>query len=261
MIQACLDEGSTHDSAVLTCVGGYLFEPENAIRFQTEWNKVLEPFASRGVTYFHAAPCACPDDNFVFLKPEERKYLFRELVTLTKATARLGFAAELERSVFLNWKRDNPSIAPLVGSVYASCCLQCLLFIKEWAQRENYTDGIAYKFEAIGEQKDGKQKGRGSPFENEVRSLMDAVEGDFALREAFRWAGYEYHPKGQMRALEAADLLAWTYPKLLDKTNEYVRIAKGLLLKGGLPHLCTTVTPTALSFHAMFNESHNLRRK
>jgi hypothetical protein len=64
-----------------------------------------------------------------------------------------------------------------------------------------------------------------------------------------------------MRALEAADLLAWTHPKLLDKKSEYVRIAKGLFAKGGLLHLCTTITPTALTFHALFNESHNLRNK
>jgi hypothetical protein len=189
VIQAFLDEGSTHDDAPLTCVGGYLFHPEAAVRFQSEWNKILKPFASRGVTYFHAAPCACPDDNFVFLKPEERKYLFREIVTLTKATALLGFAAELEKSVFLDWQRDNPSIASLIGSRYASCCLQCLLFIKEWAKKENFTDRIAYEFEAIGEQKTGKQKGRGSPFENEVRRLMHSVESHPALSEAFRWGG------------------------------------------------------------------------
>jgi hypothetical protein len=261
LMQAFLDEGSTHGGAPLTCVGGYLFEPEAAIRFQAEWNKVLQPFADKGVTCFHASPCAYPDDEFVQLREVERKYLFRELVTLTKATARLGFVAELEDAVFKEWQIANPSIASLVGSKYATCCLQCLLFIKRWVQRENYLGGINYAFEALGEQKHGKQKGRGNPFEKEVRALMAEVAGNPGLTEAFRWAGDSFHPKGQMRALEAADLLAWTHPKLHDRTNEYVRIAKGLFVRDGLLHLRTTITPTALSFHAIFNESHNLRRK
>lgn len=255
-IRCFLDEGSTHESAPLTCVGGYLFDPESATVFQSEWNEILKPFASRGIVYFHATDCAFPDGEFTNLFEEERKYLFRELVALTRKHARFGFVAELEAALLKEWRAANPTISAWCGSRYAICCLQCLMFIKGWAEREHYEGQIAYEFEA---QRD-KNKGKGNPFENEVRKLMGKISSSPKLSANYMYAQDSYNAKGTLRPHEAADLLAWTYPKL-DRQNatDFVKIGKGLFREGSLPHQCTMVTHAALSFQAVFNSEHGLR--
>jgi hypothetical protein len=261
VMQACLDESGTHDKARVTCVGGYLFEPKAASDFQNEWRQKLRPFAARGVTYFHAAECEEPDRQspFINLNDAERLSLFGDLVALIGRTAKVGFVAEVEDSVFDEWMVGNPTVNQFVGSKYISCCLQCFRFIAAWSDKTDDEQKIHYFFERVGKpQKNGKGC---HPFDEERAALMNAVAANSNLTQAFRYAGDTNFPKGEMHTLEAADLLAWSYAGLRKKRpTDYTLIARRLFLKdSGVRHLCTTVTPGALTAAALFNEEHGLR--
>ena len=252
--QAFLDESCTHDSAPLTIVGGYLFKPLNAEEFQNSWHKTLKPFATRGITHFHAAACAYPNDEFVDLLEEERKFLFREMVALIGRTAKLGFVIELENSVYNAWRIDNPTVNSLVGSKYAACCFQSFMFIRHLLQKEDESMKIHYAFERI-----GQGKGKGHPFDRERDDLLRAIEASPRLTDAFRYGGKSHFPKGEMHALEAADLLVWTYSSLYGPLNPYTKIARRIFANGGIPHRATVVTPTALTYIATLNETHGIK--
>ena len=250
----------------MTCVGGYLFEPKAASEFQDEWRKRLHPFVSRGVTHFHAVECAEPDkkSSFANLNAAERLSLFGELVTLIEHTAKVGFVADVEDSVFEQWMIDNPSIRSLVGSKYISCCLQCFRFLSRWGERTHDERPVHYFFENVGDLRkdENDNRKRAHLFDKERAALMNEVAGNPKLGQAFRYGAYTHFPKGEMHALEAADLLAWAHSGLRNKRpTDYARIARRLFRRDGkVRHLCATITPAALTATALFNEGHGLRR-
>lgn len=259
--QACLDESGTHAAARVTCVGGYLFDPKAATDFQNAWREKLRPFTDKGVTHFHAAECEEPDikSPFINLNDAERLSLFGDLVALIERTAKVGFVAEVEDSVFDEWMASNPTINQLVGSKYISCCLQCFRFIAHWSGKTEDQEKIHYFFENVG---DLRENGKGAhEFDKERAALMTAIAANSRLIQAFRYGGDTHLPKGEMHVLEAADLLAWTYAGLRNKRpTDYALIARRLFLRSGsVRHLCATITPWALTATALFNEEHGLR--
>ena len=252
--QAFVDESCTHDNAPLTVVGGYLFTPHAAEEFQTLWHERLRPLADKGVTCFHAAACAAMDEEFINLNDAERRSLFHDLVVLTRKTAMLGFIAEIEDSVYKSWREENQTVNSLVGSKYAACCLQSFMLLNEAAIKEQQREAIHYFFERVGE-----NEGKRHPFDRERDDLMGAIAASDKLSRPFRYGGYSQLPKGEMHALEAADLLVWTYSSLKEPLTEYTKISRGLFAKGGPAHLCSPVTAMSLTFIALLNDEHSIR--
>lgn len=249
-----VDESCTHDAAPVTIVGGYLFTPQAALGFQNSWRERLRPLADKSITSFHASPCAAKDEEFVNLNDAERLSLFHDLVALTRKTAMLGFVAEVKDSVYKSWRKENPTVDSLVGSKYAVCCLQSFMLLNEAAKKENERKSIHYFFERVGE-----GKGKGHPFDKERDDLIRAIEASSKLVRMFRYGGSTRTPKGEMHALEAADLLVWTYSSLKHPVTKYTKISRGLFAKGGPEHLCTPVTPMSLTFIALLNDEHGIR--
>ena len=249
--QAFVDESRTQDTDPLTVVGGYVFTPDAAEGFQNTWSERLRPLASKGIACFHAAPCAANDDEFLNLNYAERISLFRDLVDLTRKTAVFGFVAEVEDSVYKSWRQGNPTVNSLVGSKYAACCLQSFMLLNEHLEDKKQ---LHYFFERIGETKEKRH-----PFDKERDDLMGAIEANDRLSRTFRYGGYSRLPKGEMHALEAADLLVWTYSSRKEKPTEYTRIARGLFAKDGPAHVYSPVTPMSLTFIALLNDEHGIR--
>lgn len=252
--QAFLDESCTHDSAPLTFVGGYIFEPSAAEEFQECWHKTLRPYASKGITYFHASACAANKEPFSNIGGAEKESLFYELTALTRRTARIGFVAEIENSVYQSWRQENPTVNSLVGSKYAACCLNSFLLLRECLKDEDKSKRIHYTFERIGE-----GEGKEHPFDKERNNLLGAIEASSRLSTVFRFGGYDKSKKGDMHALEAADLMVWTYSSIKAPLTRYTRISRKLFRPGGPRHRASPVTPTGLTFIAHLNDEHGIR--
>lgn len=253
--QSFLDESGTHDNSPLTIVGGYLFDAESARRFQQEWSQVLLPFRERGITWFHACGCAHQEKNFAKLNYAERLSLFRKLVDLTRETAHIGFFTELESAVYDAWRANNPTVNSLVGSKYAACCFQCPLFLRQILREEKDIGDIHYFFERIGEEKNGK----GNPLDRERNELLAVIEATPSLVEAFRYGGETRARKGQFHALEAADLMVWTYSSIHEPLTEFTRVSRQVFREGRLRHRYTTMSPSALTEIARLNNDYRIR--
>lgn len=253
--QSFLDESGTHDNSPLTIVGGYLFDADSARRFQEEWSQVLLPFRDRGITWFHASACAHRNKHFARLTHAERLSLFRKLVDLTWETAHIGFFTELESAVYDAWRANNPTVNSLVGSKYAACCFQCLLFLRQIVRREERNIGdIHYFFERIGE-----KNGKGSPLDRERNELLAIIEATPSLAEAFRYGGETRAPKGQFHPLEAADLMVWTYSSIHGPLTDFTRVSRQVFREGRLRHRCTTMSHSALTEIARLNNDCGIR--
>jgi hypothetical protein len=249
-----LDESGTHDDSPLTVVGGYLFDAKSAEQFQKEWNQVLRPFRERGIEWFHAYGCANKEKKFANLNFAERLSLFRQLVDLTRETAHMGFFTELQPAVYDKWRANNPTVNSLVGSKYAACCFQCLLFLRQILGEEKDIGDIHYFFERIGE-----EKGKGHPLDRERNELLTVIEATPSLIEAVRYGGETRAPKGQFHPLEAADLMVWTYSSFREPVSDFTKISRQVFAKGRLRHRYTTMTAHALSNIARLNNDYRIR--
>jgi hypothetical protein len=249
-----MDESGTHDASPVTIVGGYLFDAKSAERFQEEWENILLPFHERGINWFHAYGVAHRENQFVKLTHGEQLSLFRKLVDLTRETAHLGFFTELEAIVYDEWRANNPTVNALVGSKYAACCFQCLLFLRQILRDEKDIGDIHYFFERIGE-----EKGKGSPLDRERNDLLAVIEATPRLVEACRYGGETRAPKGQFHALEAADLMVWTYSSIREPLSEFTRVSRQVFREGRLRHRYTTISPSALTHIALLNNDYRIR--
>ena len=252
--ESFMDESGTHDSSPLTIVGGYLFDKESALRFQQEWDQVLFPFRKRGINWFHAYGVAHRQKQFAKLTHGERLSLFRKLVDLTRETAHIGFFTELESSVYDTWRANNPTVNSLVGTKYAACCFQGLLFLRQILREEKDIGDIHYFFERIGE-----EKGKGHPLDRERNELLAVIEATPNLVEVCRYGGETRAPKGQFHALEAADLMLWTYSSVHEPLTEFTRVSRQVFRKGRLRHRYTTMSPSALTNIALLNNDYGIR--
>ena len=252
--ESYMDESGTHDGSPLTLVGGYLFDAKSAARFQQVWAQVLKPYRDRGIEWFHAYSCANKEKNFANLNFAERLSLFRQLVDLTRDTAYMGFVVELESSVYDAWRVDNPTVNSLVGSKYAACCFQSLLFLRQLLKRERLDIGdIHYFFERI-----GQENGKGNPLDRERNELLAVVEAHPGLVKDFRFGAETRAPKGQVHALESADLMLWTYSSLHAPLTDFTKVSRRLF-REGLRHRCTTMSYGALTEIARLNNDFQIR--
>ncbi len=247
MIQTFCDETSNEG---VYCVGGYLFKPENATRFDETWRKIMEPLRAKGIKFFRASMCALPDGEFRNLSESERMVLFRDLINLIHDTAEFGYVAEVKHDEYRNWVKQNPSMSESVGSQYGVASFYCLSGFKDWMNKAGHEDGADYEFEA------GDQR-----FIDEVGALMSKIASNPRLREAYKYERHGFGFKGLMRQLEAADLLVWAYQKLAVDHRLYgecVRVSRGLFRHSPVPHRVAMLSEFSLTFQSLFNSEHGL---
>jgi hypothetical protein len=247
MIQTFCDETS---NAGVYCVGGYLFSPDNATKFQTSWEAIMKPLCARGIKFFRASACALAKDKFVNMPEPERMALFRDLIDLIHNTAEFGYVAEVKRGEYQTWVKQNPSMSESVGSQYGVASFYCLSGFKDWIKKAGHRGGVDYEFEA------GDQQ-----FMDEVGALMNKIASNPVLREAYKYERHGFGFKGLMRQLEAADLLVWAYQKLAVDHRLYgecVRVSRGLFRNSPVPHRVALLSEFSLTFQSLFNSSHGI---
>ncbi len=242
MLEAFCDETGTHAGAQLTCVGGYVFEPDNARMFTENWAQVLQPLTARGIRYFHAAACSSGQVPFSNLSAAERDALFGDLVSLIRDTITIGFAAAIEDVQFQELMAKNTSdLRRFVGSKYTACCIRCLSLLGEWAKQSDYQGQIAYRFES------------GNEFADEADEMMRKIANDQELSERFHYASHSFHPKAEWLPLQAADFWIWGWQRAFAE-NRYGPVLRNLFRRPGKkPHYIAHMTSVSLSIQALVN--------
>ena len=193
MIEAYFDESGTHKSAPILCVGGYLFEREQAIKFDAAWRTMLKE--SGDIPFFHMAACEAAEFPFDHTPSEIREAMIGRAVREIKAHMTYGVVLAVNENQF---KSIIPK-HPLIGSAYSWLVNQVGAAVRKWEQDHDYRGQITYFFES------------GAPHQDEANYIMNLQASNEADNEKSCYAGHGFYHKNDTAGLQAADLLVWHY--------------------------------------------------
>jgi hypothetical protein len=228
MVQAFFDESGTHDGAIVTCVAGYLFEPDQCLRFDDEWREAL---AAAGLKYFHMEECAHGVAQFKGWPKPKRVEIQTKLIGIIKRRAAIGVVVSVCQQDYATVAAPGLSQA---GGAYVLCLMWCLAGVSAWVNRHNFQGSIAYFFEA------------GHRLQSHANRAMNSLASNPILSAQSRYGGHAFLPKDLaepdkrlVRPLQAADLLAWQWHKDWDNRFGPTRRGRRLDLDSllALPHM------------------------
>ena len=142
IFNAYFDESGTHKESKVTCVGGYIFEAEQSLRFDEEWRTALREY---GIHYFHMVECAHGTGQFKSLSGQDRIELEKRLIGAIKRRARIGIVASVQEA---DYRQAVPAEIADIGGAYMACLVYCVLGVAAWVAKHRETGNMAYFFES-----------------------------------------------------------------------------------------------------------------
>jgi hypothetical protein len=206
--EAYFDESQDNTDTVLS-VSGYIVREAQIQSFNAAWEAVLK---DHRIPYFHMVDCEHETGAFKGRSKEECVVVLKAVIAVIKAHITAGYSVTFELQ-YANLLPTALTHGVNIVSPYAFCCYWCLQNIRHWAQRLNYTGRVKYIFEA------------GHAYRGQAEKIMTDI---FTHRNPSWDAFYFYQShafaqKGEVRGLEAADLLAWQTRK------DIIRRSQGLI--------------------------------
>jgi hypothetical protein len=110
------------------------------------------------------------------------------------------------------------------GSAYTICLQWCLAGMRLWADENNIAGPFAYFFES------------GHQHQREANARMNLIYTDPVKRAEYRHASHTFADKKLHRGLQAADMFAWHYAHVYNRSvlgGEHVRPDTAHLVLGG----------------------------
>jgi hypothetical protein len=200
IFSAYFDASGHPDQSDVLTVAGYAAAVDSWIRFDKEWQGILEP---EGVTSFHMTDFVSGKGEFTSWKGKEPEKVERRRHFVEQLTCCLqrNYAKFFRASLFIpDYERVNQEfmLAESIGLPYATCCCLVTFAVREWASDLGALDTLLYFFE------DG-----------------DKDKGNF---EEMHRAIYRKNPKfldkTEAIAFQAADLNAWKMRTALHECNK-----------------------------------------
>jgi uncharacterized protein DUF3800 len=222
LMLAFFDESSTADHEPSMVVAGYVFTPESYRQFDLDWAAAL---ARAGVPYWHTVrSMGRPSGPFTGKTVAEVDALAVELRAAIHAYSAFGVGVSVT-------VREFDAMAPAgwhvkYGGAYTICLQWCLEGIAMWADNNRVEGPFAYFFEA------------GDSHEDEALDRMNLVYKLPAKRAGYRHASHTFADKKCHRGLQAADMFAWHYARLYNRSvlgGQRVREDTRALLTGAPP--------------------------
>jgi hypothetical protein len=159
-----IDESGSHDDSPILAVGGYLFEKNAAVEFDSAWKQALERWE---LPYFRMSACAHQKYPFNDKSKDECIEIERSLILLTRDKSPYGFVITVNEQEYNLLGPQHQDI----GSAYSFCLRQCLTAVRAWVRQTAFTGKIAYFFEA------------GHRDQGEAGRIMERVFRESRLRE------------------------------------------------------------------------------
>jgi Protein of unknown function (DUF3800) len=194
LVEAYFDESGSHGGSPVLAVAGYIIEKDACIKLDEDWGGVLDEFR---LPYFRMSECAHGTGAFKTLSLDDRIDVEKRCIAIIRRSISYGIAVTVEPRVF-------DSVMPKsreIGSAYTYCAYTCLAAVKSWSMEQNYTGGIAYFFES------------GHRSQAEANDLMNRLFSNPQLKVEHRYTSHTFADKIKVRALQAADLIAYQWYK------------------------------------------------
>lgn len=195
VLKAYLDESGTHEDALVTAVGGYVFDATSVPYLDIEWPEILHGF---GLKTFHMTDFVARKKPYDSMSEGERKELLTRLVKAIKKRKRVGLVGSLSMSDFNDLAPEAWRIDPL--SAYTIAGVRCLRGIGEWAKtsRKLSEGSIAYVFHS------------GARHRSELDKAIGKLISNPRHLALLRYAGHGFSTE-LIPSLQAADLWVWEY--------------------------------------------------
>lgn len=139
------DESMANEPLPMTCVAGYIFEPDPYIEFDNAMNEMLCDY---GLEYFRASECFGSFGQFKKYgkRSPEPEIIERKVIALIRQYAILGVGAAASEAKF---RLLLPLLhEEIMGGIYSMLCQWCLAEIIRWSKRNDFTGDMAYFFES-----------------------------------------------------------------------------------------------------------------
>src|SRR5438128_1454790 len=237
-LTALCDETGIHDDAPITGVGGYVFDEDGHRNFTASWFETLRPFKDRGIEFFHAGDCFEGHGKFAALIDTERDGLFRSLISLIRATAKVGLLCSLEDQAFETAIRSN-KLRVYSGSKYTACALRMFSFVGDWMRRSELDGSVLYLFE------------NGYEYWKEADCMIEQAAARPDFREASFYSNHDFQSKRGQLAFQAADLFLWLWQKYKREKVKHEYFVELIKPPRRIPHIEREVTHLDV-FHLAF---------
>ena len=193
------DDSGTHASSEIAVAAGYVACVEQWKELERNWKEVDNRFH---FGMFHMADFVAKKKQFAdesVWTPAKRSALIRELISIVRTRARIGFSAAIFKSDYDKLMPDD--LKDRLGRHhYTFAVRQCLSMIDKWRQEYGITGPMQYVFE------DGTQ-GKG-----EILDTFDFCSQDNLTSNAYGIVrgGYSFVAKTpDVPQLQPPDILAW----------------------------------------------------
>lgn len=200
VLKAYFDESGTHEGARITSVGGYLFEPEPLRRFNREWKRALD---KAEVEFFHMAEFGHLGGPFKGISMKRANILQATALTTIKRRVRQGFVVALSEREYR--VAATPEWRAWYGSTAYLACVQFICQAVGYYVTREYgpAEPVAYVFEG------------GAPHMQEAADKMVLMSTRPDMKASSHFHSGVFADKKTASALQAADILAWHYCKVL----------------------------------------------
>ncbi|MEO9461696.1 MAG: DUF3800 domain-containing protein [Marinomonas sp.] len=189
VLNAYFDESGTHDEANILVVAGYLFDSQQAYRFDRDWSKFLK---KEGVPFAHMTDLANGNGHYKDVSDTQRVVHGRTLIENIKKRSRVGFAVAVDKKHY----DERIDVAGLPTAA-TFCSLVCMEMVGEWLGSKGHSKQVAYVFEA------------GGPSQSEFSHVMDLICAGPHKESRYAYGSHAFAPKTSASPLQAADMLAW----------------------------------------------------
>jgi hypothetical protein len=200
---AFFDESMSAGKLPTTVVGGYVFEADSYLKFDSAMSALLN---RESLQYFHMTDCATRNGQFKKFDREKCTEIEKELIELVRNHAALGVVAGVSEARFQLLQPVHHAEI-LGGSAYTMLCQWCLNEIGLWADRTDFKGRINYFFEA------------GNAHQTESNGALSRTVQDPQKRKLCRYGSHSFVDKMSIRGLQAADMLAWLFRKHIDEIS------------------------------------------
>ncbi len=190
-VEAYFNDSGSHPTSPVVCVAGYIFDKEQAIKFDREWRAVLNIYH---LTFFRMSSFAHGSEPFDNLSPHERDALERNLIAVINKWMSFGVAITVEPEILT---RVLPGDGDSAESPFSYCARFVLTGARRWIDEKKVTGDCAYIFES------------GHRSHEEANDIMNRLYLDARQRRAYRYLSHTFIGKSVATPLQAADLLAW----------------------------------------------------